>query len=43
MIVGQNKIRSLIETSNLDNFPNSLIISGERGSGKNTICDLISS
>ena len=43
MIVGQNKIRSLIETSNLDNFPNSLIISGERGSGKHTICDLISS
>ena len=43
MIVGQNRIRNLIETSNLDNFPNSLIISGEKGSGKHTICDLISS
>ena len=43
MIVGQNRIRNLIETSNLDNFPNSLIISGEKGSGKHTVCNLISS
>ena len=41
-MIGQNKIKNLIETSSLDNFPNSLILLGEKGSGKHTICDLIS-
>ena len=41
-MIGQKKIKNLIETSSLDNFPNSLILLGEKGSGKHTICDLIS-
>ena len=42
MIAGQERICSFIDSSTLDEFPRSLMLIGERGSGKHLICSYIS-
>ena len=41
MIIGQEKICSLIDNLSLDSFPRSLMLVGARGGGKHLICDYI--
>lgn len=41
-MIGQEKILSMINNSTLDTFPNSLILLGEKGSGKHSLTNLIS-
>lgn len=41
-IIGQNLLVDKINKNNLDSFPHSLILLGEKGSGKHLICDYIS-
>lgn len=42
MVVGQEKLCSLIANSTLDDFPRSLMLVGPRGGGKHLICEYIS-
>ena len=41
-MIGQNKIIKQINDSSLDTFPRSLILLGEKGSGRHSLCDIIS-
>ena len=41
MIVGQEKLLKKVEKSNLDTFPQSLILLGDKGCGKHTLCNFI--
>lgn len=41
-IIGQKKIIDFIDTSSFDSFPRSLMLVGEKGSGRKTICEYIS-
>lgn len=41
MIIGQKKLLSSLSSFNLDNFPRSLLLVGEKGSGKHVIADYI--
>ena len=42
-MVGQEKLISKIDKLNLDNFPQTLLLLGERGCGKHTLCNYIAS
>ena len=42
MIKGQEKICTFIDNCTLDNFPRTLLLVGDKGSGKHLICDYIS-
>ena len=42
MFVGQEKIIKKLNKLNLDNFPQSLMLIGEKGCGKHTLCNYIS-
>lgn len=41
MVLGQEKICNKIQDCNLDTFPRSLMLVGERGAGKHLLCDYI--
>lgn len=43
MFVGQNRILDYINSKGRDTFPHSLILIGDRGCGKHTVVDMISS
>lgn len=43
MIIGQEKICSLIDNTSLDDFPRSLMLVGARGGGKHLLCNYIAS
>lgn len=42
MIVGQDKLLSIIDNHSIDSFPRSVMLLGAQGSGKHTLCTYIS-
>ena len=41
-MIGQKKLLDSLSNYNIDNFPHSVILQGERGSGRHLLCDYIS-
>ena len=42
-MVGQERILNILSNYNLDDLPHSILLLGEKGSGKHTIADFLSS
>ena len=40
-MIGQKKLLEKLNTYDLDKFPRSLLLLGEKGSGKHLICDYV--